>query len=166
MSPSLRLRALACSCIAVAIAATMGCAGLTNPIEQPTAELKRISLVSIRLPAAATVRAEFDVTNPNSVGIPIKAVDYEISIGGGEPFRGRAEVDTTIPAYGSAPLTIDLEISALAAMDTVKRLATGSRDYRIGGVIHFASPIGEISLTFEDEGTIDEDAVRDAVEGG
>ena len=136
-----------------------GCSSLANPIEQPEVELQRVALASISLTGSATIRADFNVTNPNSMGVPVKAIDYEISIGGGSPFTGRAEVETTIPAYGSAPLTIDLNISAAAAIDTARRLSSGSRDYRIGGVIHFATAIGEISVRFSDEGTIDDSAL-------
>ena len=107
----------------------------------------------------AVLRADFDVTNPNSIAIPIKAVDWEVSIGGAEPFRGRAEVDTTIPAYGSAPLAVDVELSAVTAVTTIKAISGGARDYRIGGVIHFATPIGQISMTFQEEGTISDEAL-------
>lgn len=144
------------ACILVFAFAFAGCGALTQPLEQPTAELQDVALQSISLSGTATLRADFLVTNPNGFGIPVEAVDYQVSIGSSDPVSGRVEANTTIPANGTAPLNVQLDLNAFAAVDIVRRLAAGEREYRVDGVIHFASPIGKISMNFSESGTISE----------
>lgn len=133
----------------------LGCTGLASPVAEPEVELREVAVVSVSM-TGALLRATFVVTNPNSVAIPIEAVDYDVAIGGADPFRGQIRVDQTIPAYGSAPVALDLEIDPMTAADTIRRLSAGERDYRINGTVHLRSPVGRLSVVFSEEGTIDE----------
>lgn len=138
---------------AVALAALSGCPGVLAPLEKPTLDLRGVSVVSVSL-AGLRADAAFDILNPNSIGVPLRAVDWELSIGGATPMRGRFDLNQTIPAKGSAPVTVEISIGTTAAAEMGARLAAGATDYHLAGTMHFQTNLGDIAVVFDHSGAL------------
>ena len=142
---------LALPCLLVFVAA--GCAGLPLPVEKPD-----VSPRAVRVATASAFGArgelDLDVYNPNGFGLPLKAIEYELAIGGARAVSGEAALDALIPARGNAPVTVGLELGTLNAIHAGRRLASGRRDYRLTGTAVFASRIGDVRVAFSQDGTL------------
>lgn len=142
------MRAIAAVTFAVLLS---GCPGVLSPLEKPTLDLRGVSVVSVSL-SGLRADAGFDILNPNSIGIPLRAVDWELSIGGATPMRGRFDLNQTIPAKGSAPVTVEISIGTTAAAEMASRLASGATDYHLSGTMHFQTSLGDIAVVFDHSG--------------
>ena len=133
--------------------ALAGCPGITKPLEKPVVELRGVSVTSVSL-SGIDARLAFSITNPNTVGLPLRAIDWELAIGGASAFRGRATLSHDIPARGSAPVDVDVHIGAAAAVDMAARLSHGARDYHLAGTLHFETGLGGIAVSLDTTGTL------------
>ena len=136
-----------------AIAALMlsGCPGVLAPLEKPRLDLRGVSVVSVSL-SGLRADARFDILNPNSIGVPLRAVDWALSIGGATPMRGRVDLNQTIPAKGSAPVVVEISIGTTAAAEMASRVASGATDYHLSGTMHFQTSLGDIAVVFDHSG--------------
>jgi LEA14-like dessication related protein len=130
-----------------------GCPGVLKPLEKPTADFQGLSLLGVGF-SGLDARAAFILTNPNSIGLPLRAVDWELSIGGASPLRGRVDVSATIPAKGSAPIDVDLHVTPAAAVETAGRISAGATDYRVSGTMHFQTSLGDVAVAFDHSGAL------------
>lgn len=130
-----------------------GCPGITRPLEKPTASFRGMSSASVGL-SGLSATAGFSIQNPNSVGLPLRAVDWELSIGGSAPVRGRVELSETIPAKGSAPIDVNIKVSPGAAIGIGRRISSGNKNYEIRGVLHFQTRFGDIAVGFDHNGSL------------
>jgi LEA14-like dessication related protein len=134
--------------VAVALAlALAGCPGIPRVLERPTVSVRGVALVSASL-SGLDLRVDFDITNPNTVGLPLRAVDWEVSVGGSSSLRGRVDLTETIPAKASAPASASVHISPSSAASMISRIAAGARDVHAEGVLHFETSLGSISAPF------------------
>jgi len=131
----------------------VGCPGITKPLEKPTVSLQGVEVTSVSL-AGLDARVSLSIMNPNSIGLPLRALDWELSIGGASPIRGRANLSENIPARGTAPVDVDLHVSATTAMETATRIASGANDYHVSGVLHFETKLGDIAVEFDHTGEL------------
>jgi LEA14-like dessication related protein len=132
---------------------SVGCPGITQPLEKPTVTLRGVSVTSVSL-AGLDSRFEFSLTNPNSIGLPLSALDWELSIGGAAAVRGRATLSEKIPAKGSAPVDVDVHISARAAVEMGSRIAAGATDYHLLGTLHFQTSLADLAVSFDQTGSL------------
>jgi LEA14-like dessication related protein len=139
--------------LALILLASAGCPGVLKPLEKPTAEFQGLAVLGVGF-TGLDARAAFVLTNPNSVGLPLRAVDWELSIGGASPVRGRVDLSATIPAKGSAPIDVDIRVSSGAAVEMASRLSSGATDYRVSGTMHFQTSLGDIAVVFDHSGAI------------
>jgi len=137
----------------VLVAAAVACPGITKPLEKPTVKLQSVAVTSASL-AGLDARASFSMSNPNSIGLPLRAFDWELSIGGASPVRGRATLSETIPAKAVAPVVVDLHVSATTAVETATAVARGANDFRLAGTLHFETRLGDIAVAFDETGEL------------
>ncbi len=145
----MRTRALA----AAAALALCACPGVLRPLEKPTVELQRVELVGAGL-SGLDLRAHFALTNPNDVGLPLVAVNWQVSIGSAAPVRGRANLSQKIPARGAAPVVVDVHVGPGAAIGLVRAVSAGERTYHLAGTLHFDTKLGEIAVAFDETGAL------------
>ncbi len=118
-------------------------------------DLKTVAVVSVGL-SGLHARASFDLQNPNSYGLPLRAFDWALSIGGSSEIRGRVDLTETIPAMGTAPVDADIMVGPVAAVDMASRLSAGARDYHLRGTLHFQTRLGDIAVDIDHEGSLDD----------
>lgn len=135
------------------VVALSGCSLFMHSIEKPKAEVRNVSVSSAGF-TGVTGELALDVTNPNSFGVPLAGIDWQLSIGGARAVTGSVSLSQTIPAKGVAPVTTQLTISALDAAAVAGQLAGGSRDYRIHATIKFATRVGEVAVQVDHAGQL------------
>ncbi len=129
------------------------CPGVLRPLEKPTVELQRVELVGAGL-SGLDLRAHFVMTNPNDVGLPLVAVNWQVSIGSASPVRGRANLAAKIPAKGSAPVVVNVHVGPGAAIGLVRAVSAGERTYHLSGTLHFDTKLGDIAVVFDETGSL------------
>jgi LEA14-like dessication related protein len=130
----------------VAIAALLGgCSLFMHSIEKPTAKVRTVSVSSAGFTGISGELA-LDVTNPNSFGVPLSGIDWQLSIGGARAVTGTVQLNQTIPARGVAPVTTSLSIAAGDALTVGSVLAQGARDYRVDVRLHFSTSVGQLDV--------------------
>jgi LEA14-like dessication related protein len=135
---------------AVALFAAAGC---LRPLEKPTVKVDTVDVHSVTL-RGMTGRMALDIFNPNQVSLPLKAVDWELSIGGARAVRGRVDLSASIPAMGTAPVAVQMHVDSMDAVQVAKRLAAGAREYRVEGTLIFDTQLGNLSVAFAGTGDL------------
>jgi LEA14-like dessication related protein len=130
-----------------------GCPGITQPLEKPTVSLRGVAVTSVSLTGIDS-RLGFSIMNPNSIGLPLRAIDWQLAIGGAAAFRGRVTLSHSIPAKGSAPVDVDVHIGAAAAVEMAARLSGGARDYHLAATLHFETTLGDIAVALDTTGEL------------
>jgi LEA14-like dessication related protein len=136
--------------------ATSGCAALAanlggTPMPKITVQRVRLQSANVR---EVRLQVDFTVENPYSAPLPALGLDYQVQLTGVDLARGTAQVQHTVPARGSAPLTTTLSFGPLEAVKVATRLALGNRRYRISGSFRVRTPIGDISVPFRHRGKL------------
>lgn len=121
-------------------------------IEKPSATVRDVSISSVGF-AGVSGELSLDVTNPNSVGVPLSSIDWELSIGGARAMTGSVQLSKTIPARGVAPVTTLLKLAATDAIAAGSAIASGARDYRLKAKLRFSTAVGSIAVDIEHNGT-------------
>ena len=67
--------------VVLAVAMLTGCSLFMRSIETPTAEVRGVSVSSAGF-TGVTGELALDVMNPNSFGVPLSGIDWQLSIGG------------------------------------------------------------------------------------
>ena len=135
----MRLLALA------SLTALAGCSLFMRSIEKPTAEVRTVAITSAGF-TGVTGELALDVSNPNSFGVPLSGIDWQLSIGGMRAVTGTVQLNETIPAKGVAPVKTTLTITATDAIEVAGVLAAGSRDYQVNVRLHFATKVGQVDV--------------------
>lgn len=87
-----------------------GCATLKQFIQKPTVEYKGMSIKEMSLFDGSFI-LNFNVTNPNPIGVPIQQINYDLKINGQNFFRGNLDKKSSLPASGSAVVELPVELS-------------------------------------------------------
>jgi LEA14-like dessication related protein len=95
-----------------------------------------------------------DVMNPNSFGVPLSGIDWQLSVGGARAVTGTVQLSQTIPARGVAPVKTSLTITARDAVAVGTALATGARTYQLTAKLHFSTAIGQLDVEVKHAGTL------------
>src|SRR5262245_161219 len=135
------------------VALVSGCSMFTRSIEKPTATVRDVSVSSAGL-TGVSGELRLDVTNPNSFGVPLAGIDWELAIGGNRAVTGAVTLSQTIPARGVAPVTTSLTIDARDAIAVASALAGGTRQYQIAVRLRFSTPVGPLDVAVEHTGQL------------
>ena len=124
-----------------------------HSIEKPKASVRNVNVSSAGF-AGVTGELSLDVMNPNSFGVPLAGIDWQLSVGGTRAVTGSVQLQQTIPAKGVAPVVTSLSSSALDAAVVAQRLASGARDYKIHAVLKFSTTVGQVDVTIDHAGQL------------
>lgn len=146
---------VALALLAVYLPIVSGCAGPGRQLNPPEIGLADISVREIRL-FETVFEIELRVVNANDVSLTVKGIDFTFECNGRKIGSGVSDVETIIPARGSAVVPVTVYSSVIDAL----RGIMGSKDtnelnYRLKGRIHIAGgfllpPL----IPFESEGSI------------
>jgi LEA14-like dessication related protein len=130
-----------------------GCSLFMHSIETPKASVRDVSVTSAGF-TGVSGQLHLDVMNPNSFGVPLSRIDWQLSIGGARAVTGSAQLSKEIPAKGTAPVDTSLSISAVDAIMVASQLASGAHDYTIAAKLHFSTKVGAIDVDIAHAGTL------------
>jgi len=136
-------------CVAVS-----GCSMFMNSIEKPTAEVQSVSVSSAGF-SGVTGELRIDVMNPNSFGVPLAGIDWDLSVGGSRAVTGSVQLQQTIPARGLAPVVTSLSIAARDAIAVASALSGGARNYEIHARLTFSTAVGPLVVDVNHQGQLD-----------
>jgi hypothetical protein len=124
-----------------------------------------LDIVGTRLaderPGAIVLVIDFDAQNTNEIELPLREIDYTVSLDGREVFRGVRSPEATLRRLGSQSFSIP----AVLVFDPADR-PVGPRRYIVEGELKYTTP-GEIAqilfdtgvrrptIAFRDDGVID-----------
>ena len=134
-------------------AQALGCSIFMRSIERPQAKVRDVSVSSAGF-TGVTGQVQLDVTNPNSFGVPLSGIDWQLSVGGARAVTGTVQLSQTIPARGVAPITTSLAIDARDAITVAAALARGARDYQLAAKLHFSTAVGPLDVDVQHTGTL------------
>ncbi len=141
---------------AAAVVVLSGCQTISESLEAPDVRLSNVRLQELSSLQQQFV-LDFEVSNPNAIPLPIKAINYGVMLGGMSLVNGRSESAFRVPANGEGSFSISVETSL---MEVVKALGTRimlggeqSLDYQVGGDVAVDLPFIR-PLPFKTEGTV------------
>lgn len=108
--------------------------------QSPTIEVKSASVVE-STDRHTLVNFSIEATNPNAIALPLRKLDYTVSVGGGTPFSGVRSPEATLPPGGTRTITFPAVLPAGAA--------AGS--YTLNGTLLYITP-GQIAEILFDTG--------------
>jgi LEA14-like dessication related protein len=138
---------------------------LLAPVQKPTAEVARVDLRAASL-TALEGELDLQVHNDNAVGLPLSAIEWQLSIGGTRAVTGRADLGQTIPAHGAAPVQTSLRVDLRDAVEVVAAIGGGARDYRLDARLHFSTQLGDLAVDVAHQGSLGDAAGLPAALGG
>ncbi len=122
-------------------------------VAKPKVEVTRITMEAFSARGVGG-QMELSVANPNPVTLPLRYVEWEMSVGGDRAVSGHIDVPQQLPANGAVPVSVALEVLAEDAFRVIPHLADGMRDYQLHGVLHFQTPFGDMSVGFQSSGVL------------
>jgi LEA14-like dessication related protein len=128
-----------------------GCPGIPHPLERPRVDVHSVAVQDVSLTSGVTLVAHLEVTNPNSVGLPLRAIDWQVSLDQKPIARGRVDLPATIPAKNSAPVDTTFTIGPGQAMNLVSALGAGPATIEVDGTMHFSTALGDLAAEFQSE---------------
>lgn len=116
-----------------------------HSIERPSAQVRDASVTAAGL-GGVSGSLRLDVTNPNTFGVPLSGIDWQLTIGGNRAATGNVELQQTIPARGVAPVATSLTISTADAIGVVQAIASGAHEYQLDATLHFSTKVGQLDV--------------------
>ncbi len=113
------MSALRLNLVVVLVLLASGCAGLKKYVRPPEVGFRDLRVVSASL-LQSDVAFEFQVDNPNPVGLPVRGLRYQLDFDGRKFLSGTAHEGLEVPARGSGVLRLPVTLDH-------KRVAAGLR---------------------------------------
>jgi len=113
-----------------------GCETLQSvmDLEKPSASINGLNFGDINMDAATLV-FNLEVKNPYSVPLPLTNLDYDVSTKQMQLFSGKADIQKTIPADSSGPVSLPVKIRYLDFFNAIK-------GFRPGTIIPYKTELG------------------------
>lgn len=148
--------------LAALLVLTSSCAGLGRRIVEPNVSITGFRLEEAHLNGAEFL-FEFEVDNPNAVGLVLDALDYRLSLNGRQLLDGRRDRRLEIPANGESRVELPVTIryaDLLSVIDTFEG-RRGRPDYELEANFRFDAPLlGAITVPVRERGDIPLDRIR------
>ncbi len=153
-TPIAVLAAVALTLVSSGCSGLLGAAGVEEP--EVTVESTRLSGVTLR---QADLDVRFRIDNPNSFGLQLAGLDYELDVGGRTLFTGdRRESLRLEPAgvgFVDLPITITYSEIYAAARDLWRQRGDGDADYTLRAGLRFDVPVlGLVRVPVETTGDL------------
>lgn len=139
--------------VPAALVLVSGCSIFMKSVEKPTVNVRDVAVSSVSL-TGLDGEVRLDVSNPNPIGVPLRAIDWQLAVGGAAAVDGRIELSQTIPAKGVAPVTAAIHLDAARAFKVGSVIASGATDYRLDARFYFATALGEVAVDVHHEGQL------------
>lgn len=139
--------------IALGLALVTGCSLFMHSMERPTATVRNVSVASAGF-GGVTGQLQVDVMNPNSFGVPLSEIDWQLSVGGSRAATGQVSLQQTIPAQGVSPITTTLSISTMDAVMVAAALGSGAHTYTLDAHFHFSTAVGPLDVEVQKSGEL------------
>ncbi len=142
------------SILLLAIAVILSACGALSPIaEKPTVTVRSVALSSAGF-SGMNGTVAMDIYNPNGFALPLRQVDWTLSVGSAQAVRGSFELTETIPAKASAPVTGRLHMDVAGAVGVAASLAQGVRSYQIQATLTFQTRFGDLTANVTHNGEL------------
>jgi len=150
----LRTRLLA---VLLSICVLSACANTGGLISSPSVDLTSVQLEKMSL-SQQTFLLGFDVDNPNSFPLPIRAVEYTVRFDDEKFAGGATEGDFTVPARGQDDFTISVDLDFLSTASQLSALlrrgVPETVNYELEGRLTVDIPFAR-PIPFSSSGVID-----------
>jgi len=130
-----------------------GCATLTAKLAPPQVSLANIKLLDLGL-FEQRYKIELRIQNPNSIGLPITGMTYELDINQQRFARGVSNDTVDVPAFGEAIARVVVTSDLGSMLQQLGKLSSDNQSvhYRLSGSVHLSR--AQISLPFNYEGEL------------
>lgn len=128
-------------------------AGCASRFERPTVQVRSVAVRGVSLDGA-DVHVGLGMYNPNTRELPIRTIDFQLTVGASEPMPGHGELSEALPPLATTPVAVVVRVSPAAAVSAVGELARGRTDYRIDGQVTARSWIGDVQVPFDEQGDL------------
>ncbi len=116
-----------------------GCAALEELLQKPTVAFQNLDMQDLSF-SGATLLFHFAVQNPNPIGFAVSEASYDLKLNQKEFLKGTLDQGLSLPASGSAPLSIPFEIQFFDFFKTVQDfLREDSLKYALSGDLAIGS---------------------------
>lgn len=126
-----------------ALALVSGCQSLGESLQPPEVRLQNVQLEEVSSLSQRFV-LQFAVSNPNPVPLPVKGINYGVSLGGLSLASGSTAESFRVPSNGDGVFSVSVETSLMQAVQLLgARLLQGgeqSLDYEVGGDVQIDIP--------------------------
>lgn len=124
--------------------------GVPGVIEQPKISIQNISLQEISL-TQGTALVTLNVANPNAFPIPLKGIQYGLSLNGHPVASGDQAQDMSIGARQEMPINIPVKLDFMQLVQLApEALRTRSLQYDLSGAVKLPF----ISVPFQRQGGV------------
>ena len=115
-------------------------------LQKPTATFQTMSLGEVTADGF-TMNFDVEMHNPNAIPLPISTADYKLGLAGVNVLEGKATPEATLPANGSAAVTLPVTLTweNLLAAEKALRTSSGDIPYAFDASIDFGSASGGIN---------------------
>lgn len=128
--------------------ALSGCATLDQVVKKPTATFSGVKLTHADL-LEGTAIFNFDVYNPNPIGIPASRITYDLKLNGKHFTRGELDRGVSLPANTTSPMAIPVTIRYLDFFESLTQLwRTQQAAYDLRG----GFTVGPFTIPFDAQG--------------
>ena len=127
------------------------CATLGHFLHKPTVTFKRMTITAADL-VQATAVFEFNISNPNAIGLHIDRITYNLQLNGRDFVNGRLDQGVMLSAGGSSTLQIPVTMAYLDFFKSTDQLwRTRQADYALTGEI----AAGLFKIPYQAHGRLD-----------
>lgn len=132
------------------------CASLQQLITAPDISLRNVQVESLELNRQTFLLA-FDISNPNSLPLPIDSIRYALELEGHRFASGETQGGFTVPAGGDAEFSVSVDLNlwqtAPELLLIVRNAARRDISYRLVGELGVDIPYAK-PVKFSSDGTI------------
>ena len=140
----------------VLLCPAVGCAGLN--VQRPTAAVTGMAVRDVTA-AGFTMDFGVDLTNPNAIALPLTTADYTVGVGGVPVAAGKATPAATLPANGTASVSVPVAVTFDGLLKAERSIAAGGGDvpYALDGGLSFGTSnplLGDVRVPVTSAGTL------------
>jgi pyridoxine 5-phosphate synthase len=135
--------------------ALTGCAGFGHLFKDPKVKLREAAISGLST-EGADLTLDFDVMNPNGVGLPVQGIDYKVWVNGERFLAGSEGERIDVPAHGAVRVRLPVTIRYDDFVRVLKSLKDHPLpDYDIEAEFRFAVPVvGTVRVPVREHRTI------------
>ena len=143
-------------CVTLCLGST-GCSSLTS-LQRPSASVAGMNLGNVD-ERGFTMNFDVNLSNPNSVALPLAAADYKLGLGGVQVLDGKAKPTGSVPANGTRVVTLPVSVTFdhLLSAEQAIRGSGGDVPYDLDAALSFdtGNPLfGSLRVPLRHSGTL------------